>query len=406
VPSIYAALWSRPSTGNMTNAGRTVAQGFEQLSKAMDAAVKRMGEAWMDLEDVEKQPRLKGVFAAPEYYFATGGMGTWDQSAGNFRSRPIEQTAKESLLNDLISLSKRHPNYVIVPGSVAWKKPLDRVGAENYVKDKTTGLRTTTPKAIDRRTKVAGIVGAPGANQGMGGQRLIVDEFWQAVSDAVQGLPRGTPPKQCPYNLEQAFENNVNSGMSGQAAFDKIYADMRLSPYAEAICAWAGLPPVAVIPKKSEKVNAITSGTATHLMKNTAFVLYGGNVVFKYNKRSDFHESIGDGKTVFMPGTGLGKTNAIMGVTFGLEICLDHDIGMLHTGVGGGSLPNIHIVLSDSVENNSAHMKALNYYLHASTNANETGVWAAPSWTPASNAKLPHTDPADGGTIGYWKLKI
>ncbi len=408
MPSLYAALWSRGSTGSSANAGRTVADSMHKLNKAMDKAVRRMGEAWVELPEVERQPRLKGVFVAPEYYFANAEMGSWDNTAGNFRSRPIEQTAKEALMADLVALSRRHPNYVIVPGSVAWRKPLDRPDSEKYKVDKDTGLRTGPEKTVARRDKVAAVIGATGANNKMGGGRYMSEPFQLAVLDAIAGLTKGTPPVPCPYDLVAYNQGFVSSGADPQQAFEAVIRAVKVSPFAEAICDWAGLPrtAVAVIPKKSEKVAAVTSGTATHLMRNTAFVLHGGKVVFKYNKRGDFHECIGDGSTVFMPGEGLGKTAPILGVTFGLEICLDHAKGILHTGVTDNTVPDVHIVMSDTVTNHTAHMKASKYFLHASTASPLTGVWAAPDWTPADRAELAGTDSADGGAISYWKLKI
>lgn len=407
MPSIYAALWSRPSTGSATNAGRTVAQGFDQLSKAMDLAVKRMGEAWVELPEVERQPRLKGLFVAPEYFFANPGMGKWDSCLGDFRSRPIEQSDKELLVADLIALSKRHPNYLIVPGSVAWRKPLDRSGPSRFQKD-SEGNRTGVEKTTSRRDKAAGIVGAPGANQGMGGQLLQSSPFYKAVIDAINGKKKGSPPVPFKYDLEDAFDDNIADGMTTQEAIDDVVDTVMEPKYSKALIAWAGLSPnsMAVIPKKRAKVAAITSGTATHMMRNTAFVLHGGKVVFKYNKRGDFHECIGDGETVFTPGEGLGKTNSIQGVTFGLEICLDHALGILHTGIGSGTPPDVHIVLSDSVDNDDKNMAAISYFVHASTSSTATGVWAAPSWSPANRAKLNEEDPASGGLIKYWKLKI
>jgi len=404
MPTMYAALWTRPSTGSPSSAGRTVAQGFEQLKKALAAAVKRIDSDWIKLPEKEQQKRLKGVFLAPEYYFANAEMGSWDSGSSNFRTRPIEQNAKEALMLDLITLSKRYPDYLFVPGSVAWRKPLDRPDSEKRKKNPLTGLRTGPLKTEDRRTKAKNVVGASGANWKMGRQPgLPPDGFEQAVWDAICDRLKGGLP--CPYNLRPVFDDEVNDGYTEPQAFERVVASVRRAPYGQAICDWAGLPRMSYIPKKSEKVGAITSGTATHLMRNTAFVLHGGRVVFKYNKRGDFHECIGDGKTVFKPGEGLGKTDPIHGVTFGLEICLDHALGVLHTGVSG-DLPDIHIVISDSVQNNPAHMKAKQYYLHASTNQNSACVLAAPSWTPADSVKLSGQDSVDGGTINYWKLNV
>ena len=52
MPTIFAALWSRPST-SYAQVTRTVDLSFDELKEAMTLAVKRMGEAWMKLPEVE-----------------------------------------------------------------------------------------------------------------------------------------------------------------------------------------------------------------------------------------------------------------------------------------------------------------------------------------------------------------
>lgn len=61
--------------------------------------------------------RVVTVFAAPEYLFA-------DASDSHF----ISQGDKDRLLGKLKDMSKRHPNIVFFPGTVAWKKPARRSG--------------------------------------------------------------------------------------------------------------------------------------------------------------------------------------------------------------------------------------------------------------------------------------
>ncbi|WP_088281848.1 hypothetical protein [Ideonella sp. A 288] len=128
------------------------------------------------------------------------------------------------------------------------------------------------------------------------------------------------------------------------------------------------------------------------VMHNTAVALLDGDVRYEYHKHSDYFEAVnedlGPQRMVFLPGAGPG-IKTIGGLTFGFEICLDHNIGFLSDRAKGPQIglsdrraaPTLgrefHIVVSDSVGNAPAHMALApgGFFVHASTNPTMTGVW-------------------------------
>jgi predicted amidohydrolase len=118
-------------------------------------------------------------------------------------------------------------------------------------------------------------------------------------------------------------------------------------------------------------------GKKVYLARNTAYIFYNGKIL-KYHKRGDFEEVTNDQDkpTVFIPGIETGQFS-IGNVRFGIEICLDHDIGCLANSDFGGNPPHVHIITSNSVENNWTNAVAP-LLLHASTDRNQSGAFCAP----------------------------
>lgn len=100
---------------------------------------------------------------------------------------------------------------------------------------------------------------------------------------------------------------------------------------------------------------------AQYVAYNTAYLFYGTQT-YKYHKMNDASEmDRGDLNTIFIPGSARGIYQ-IGGFTIGIEICADHDIGMLNQEV------DIHIVTSASVGRKEANIKAKDggLFIHAS----------------------------------------
>lgn len=101
---------------------------------------------------------------------------------------------------------------------------------------------------------------------------------------------------------------------------------------------------------------------AQYVAYNTAYIFFGAQT-YKYHKMNDFSElEKGDQNTVFIPGSVRGIYD-VGGFRIGIEICGDHDTGMLNQEV------DIHIVTSALVTRKNDNVKAKNggLFVHAAS---------------------------------------
>ncbi|MDD2052188.1 hypothetical protein NPS46_06465 [Pseudomonas putida] len=116
--------------------------------------------------------------------------------------------------------------------------------------------------------------------------------------------------------------------------------------------------------------------------RNTAYVLYDGRLLLKYNKGSDFHEVLTGLTVIHIPGCKPGVFSVRpegggRDIKFGVEICLDH---MFHTL--GHSIPpddsvDVHLLVSAYVAPwlTVSGVSMSGYVIHASSNASYSGVY-------------------------------
>ncbi len=172
---------------------------------------------------------------------------------------------------------------------------------------------------------------------------------------------------------------------------------------------WCGLDKshYSEIPTLADKMALLTTGS--YIMRNTAYALLNGKVRFKYNKQGDFHEAIGDGGTVFLPGAKTGIA-VIAGIRFGFEICLDHNVSYLKPPVADPTDGrDLHIVTSAAVENNDNHMFVHpgGYFLHASTNHGWTAVYHNHYKNGLTRLTPPYaSETVDGDPLEFWKIEL
>jgi predicted amidohydrolase len=167
------------------------------------------------------------------------------------------------------------------------------------------------------------------------------------------------------------------------------------------------------VPSLVDKMTAASEGPLRlGLLRNTAYLFLDGNRVAKYDKQSDYHESLNSpDDMVFVPGTDK-ECPRIGAHRFGIEICFDHALGRLNKR-GIGDL-DFHIVVSDYADNNQAHMAMgrFGYFLHASTNTSETKVYfrgrdlSLTDLTNDPTKKCAAPIPLHGGTLQFFLLKL
>lgn len=99
----------------------------EHQSDALAARMARIAQGMWDLER-ELSPHvlpgsqpLRGVLLAPEYMFARPAAGQ-DHAFGE--QRQLEQADADGVRRAMEALSARYPGILLVPGTVAWRKPV------------------------------------------------------------------------------------------------------------------------------------------------------------------------------------------------------------------------------------------------------------------------------------------
>lgn len=120
-----------------------------------------------------------------------------------------------------------------------------------------------------------------------------------------------------------------------------------------------------------------------YIARNTAYAFYGGSEVARYQKRSDHKEVfVNEWKkeyVIFEPGGGPDGRGDLfrieeLGLTFGLEICLDHQCGYLRQS---GNRPDVHIVVSaeTTIEPDHVSIPEGHYLVHASSDLEASGIY-------------------------------
>lgn len=388
------ALWPRPSSRKLK---RTPDDNLRHLRDAIarfDARLRPKGEVFHEPSE------MQGLFVAPEYYFARSFMGKWSGTSQSFKTRSIEQDQKDHIVRELRTISGQFPGIGIIPGSIAWRKPLDRPESDRFKRNKLTGESTETLKQTDRRVKAVARVENSAGHRPR--EPEVGGSFAAHVKKAVEDRN---------FNIYESYEDLLPGGASSKekdAWMEMVIQAVAIDPVQRGqILDHYKLRPGAVYstPTREEKLEMLRD--ATHIMQNTTYLLFGGETRFKYHKVGDFHEAIGaDGKTVYVPGHATGLSPHVGGLTFGIEICFDHTLGLLKREceeVQGK--PDIHVLISDKVDKNKKQVCARKYFVHACTDHTSGGVHDMKGGAGVRSEKE-QEDRVDGGRIRYYKLTV
>lgn len=98
----------------------------------------------------------------------------------------------------------------------------------------------------------------------------------------------------------------------------------------------------------------------------------------------------------------------VEGALFGIEVCLDHDIGMLSRQARPDRPVDIQLILSDAVQMVPANLSALRndgWLIHGSTADEENGVWqkTASGLTPAKSLG---SNQVGGTALTHWQMDL
>ena len=340
---IRTALWSVNTKidkgGNDTNAVHTLSmtERVNLLGKVVDRAYEHLASdvrSASDNNNVDATPvRRAFLFVAPEYLFAESD-----------RAHLISEDRKRDVVLRLQAMSHEHNGMILVPGTIAWKKPALRPVDERFKKDPHTGLRTGPEKVLSRFAKATDRITRAGMER-HGLATHVVDRQFAEMSPNVQQAMAQHRTGMVKDEREKAW----SASEKANAALDK---------------------------------NLQTAPERCFLARNTLYAFYNGAEVGRSHKRADYYEVFDDeadgGYVIFEPGApgdGRGNRFAVDGLRFGVEICKDHAVGYLSQR--SPEQPDVQVLVSAAVQVVTEHgfVPPGCYLVHASSDPECTGIW-------------------------------
>jgi hypothetical protein len=322
---LVAAIWSRNTY--MTEQGDTIATRLLKLRKAVKKAA-----GLLQAHAGGDAPR--GIFLAPEYLFAepVAAVGrrrrhSYTSLEGGQQRRHVDENQRDYILNMLKDLSRGEgAGLLLVPGTTAWYKAIANVN-----------------QALDLVNRAE----ARGIHQAGPSKSLEYDPVTNNIVPT-----RAQIPQIATYGWKRARLNSL-------VAIDKSVHD------------YAQKNGISDEQAQQRRDNATEA-------RNTAYVLYGGNEVFVYDKQGDFHEVLDydtNRRNIYIPGVKNGIFS-YGGIDFGIEVCLDHAMAVLK-GHHGYEAPHVHLICSAAVkvDPNSLVVKRGGVALHACCVPEFSGVW-------------------------------
>jgi predicted amidohydrolase len=248
----------------------TIQQRMTAMKKAIDA-LKVYVDKQEPLEDNEH--RIRCIFLAPEYMFANK-IDNKDHGQGD--RRQIEAADNHTLRNFFAEISANFKNALIIPGSVAWRKPLKADGDPDRMKQKALTKGMTLEDYQDKYRR---------------------DKYKKALFGAIDVI----------YTQKE---------LSGSDWWNNLVSPLD----------YANGRPVYSYGQKWYQLD-----TATYIAKNTAHCYYNGRCIAKYNKIGDYHEVLHGTDTVHIPNPLAGRFDC-GGMRFGVSICYDQSLSRMGNG--------------------------------------------------------------------------
>jgi hypothetical protein len=325
--NIMVAIWSKNTQKEQSE---TLAARLKWISDALT-------EFEMSWKTIRGNQPIKGILIAPEYFFAAREAGKNDDTGTALNTRCLNEAEKDTIVNELLKLSKKYPKVLLFPGTIAWMKDLVRpVGADQKKDDKN---KRTGP-AKTHATREAGVLAKLTASTARTGARVPTELLLRKLKHKLSGRE----VNKNVYRVAQStdVQNMVTYYLRDPSFPDRLKADFGSE---------AGL--YLSVTDNSAKIALLGLGSVNSIMKNTAYVMLGGKIKFKYNKMNDFHEAVGDAQTIFLPGIKAGWVD-IEGIEIGMEICLDHACDQLVNSIlasppTSGKYPHLHVIMSACV---------------------------------------------------------
>lgn len=313
---------------------------------------------------------FKGILLAPEYFFAAP-VGSGNHQLGDVRQ--LDEDQKLAIQLRILEISAQDaPDLLIVPGTIAWRKPLDR------------SFNTFAQRQRQKKPHISD---------------MDLHILWS--------IKEGFVPRR-----EKAVQQIQRTAKHLYKAKLNFYQPQHHSYYTEGTLPQS--PPGFNLPGTTnqvrtpgQKISGI-QGTATHMARSTAYAFLNGKQVAKYHKQGDFFEVLSDvDNNVFVPGPyskeGLTPEFSLGGLSFGIEVCYDHGLGALKAR--RNSTVDVHILLSAhlSASQHSNRAKTGGCLAHASSKFSCAGVFAIDSY---GGLQQRHDCWEDGASMQFFQVRI
>lgn len=303
----------------------TVTTSHKTAFELLEEAVLKLSER-INKKTFPRSQQWKGVLLAPEFFFhrsepASGHQNHTQRSwvpinSNDLPHRCLTLEDRDTLIQKCKKLSSQYPDILIIPGSFLYRKPLNE-----------QRRKSATEKVSQVEKKL--------------GEKNIWTLFKQTEED--EGLP---------------YFVGTSSTLKTRIGYVKVDGGFTRDTVQETL-------------KKIQQYE--------YMLRNTMYGFYGGAIVLKYHKvglNADI-DSVDDNRTrtVFVSGS---KSNVVsfQGVRLGMEICLDHDLGLLKK-LHPSQKVDLHLIASGSVDNRVEHFHQASdgFVLHADSQSGPRGVF-------------------------------
>lgn len=374
---VWAALWNIDTWVNHRSGGNdrsevrdlSAVDRYQLLARVVQQARQRMVNDLFDhhFDDVldSRTRSWLFLFVAPEYYFAFSDV-----------AHAISQAAKDDLVARLRVLSTNYPSLILIPGTIAWKKPVVRRGMERYRRDPTTGLRTTTAKTSSRLTKFEQRVKYESLASVALAEHTADREIAELLRNTNLTSSQRTEYSSTAYRTETIQIHLRRAVRNRQVALEGMQKRMDEDP------------------------------DRCFVARNTLYAFYEGREVARYHKRGNFNEVVASesdrGFVIFEPGGGpeaAGDRFDIEGVSFAVEVCVDHTTGYLSQL--SRHQPDVQIIVSAAVQLVPQHVHARRgcFVVHASSDRDATAFYQ--NRGDGVQALATADEPAERGLLRY-----
>lgn len=288
---------------------------LELLTEALQSLQAQFSES-----DIPSHQNWQGILLAPEFFFHRSEKATPKSThvkrlqidSSRLPHRCLSEEEHAKLIEECKQLSQKHPSTLIVPGSFLYRKKLNT-------------------KRKEKATKTINDVN----------NKLRLKNVWTIDS-------------------KDDSKHFIGHSTTGEIVGEFVKVDGSFKRDS--------------IEQTLQKIQDYD-----YMLRNVAYGFYNGRIVFKYHKvglNADI-DSLDDNRTrtVFVSGGG-PRDIVFNGVRIGLEICLDHDLGLLKH-LQPDLKFDIHLIISGSVDNISDHFRHTSngYVIHADSEEEPSGVF-------------------------------